>query len=402
MRLQARATNDFLRLNAVVKPFITSISKVRNAIWGYSPTIAPQVFSDIVRDARNLLPLLVFNIEYEISNPGFKKFTLRHKKIQKLVKNIASAKTPEDLLSILQNASSKSKDVYDKFKSHLKEYELSIRFLDSEIETISHINGFRVFFQTEPDFDWVDSKSSSFDTDPAKVEAVLSQVTRRLKMVGLGAFANGTVFAYPSETLPSSARTSRNSLAAYRPATDTLLVAFSHDVPEIINNVLHEIGHRVYFKFLGSVGRVTWRSYFEGREKSDVVDQIGVLWESFVKKTNDEKCSSFFSSEIKSLNPNHPLYMAFYKFRGVICKDDADENRAMYRKKRKETKSDYARFLENKGNFKFFEDAVTGYSASSPEEAFAEAFGYALFKGPRFLPERLLIALKSALPDLKI
>jgi hypothetical protein len=179
-------------------------------------------------------------------------------------------------------------------------------------------------------------------------------------------------------------------------------VAFSHDVPEIINTVLHEIGHRVYFKFLGSVGRVTWRSYFEGREKSDVVNQIGALWESFVKKTNDEKCSSFFSSEIKSLNPNHPLYMAFYKFRDVICKDDADENRAMYRQKRKETKSDYARFLENKGSFKFFEDAVTGYSAFSPEEAFAEAFGYALSKGPRFLPEGLRIALKSALPDMKI
>lgn len=401
MRLQARATNDFLRLNAVVKPFLTSISKVRNAIWGYSPTIAPQVFSDIVRDAENLLPLLVFSFEYKISNPEFKKFTLRHKKIQKLVQNIASSKTPEDLLSLLKDASSKSKDVYDKLKSHLNEYELTIRFLDSEIETVSHINGFRVLFQTEPDFDWVDSKSSSFDTDPAKVEAVLSQVTRRLKMVGLGAFANGTVFAYPSKTLPSSARSGSKVLAAYRPATDVLLVAFSHDVPKIISTVLHEIGHRVYFKLLGSVGRVTWRSYFEGREKSDVVDQLGALWGSFVKKTNDEKCSRFFSSEIKPLGENHPIYMMFYKYMDVICKDD-NEIRAMYRKKRKETKSDYARFLENKGSFKLFEDAVTGYSATNPEEAFAEAFGYALSKGPRFLPEGLRIALKSALPDMKI
>jgi len=127
--------------------------------------------------------------------------------------------------------------------------------LDVEIEDHMSVGPYSLLLASSPDEEW--------DEERVHVaQVVLERLDRLLQRAGFGRFAGGQVQAYPGGELPPSSHApGPGTLGIYNNSTDTFWMSV-RDVPDTLQTMVHETGHRVYYRDLSSMGRRAWEDFF--------------------------------------------------------------------------------------------------------------------------------------------
>lgn len=334
-------------------------------------------------------------IEFEDSEYGkrVKKKLRKLTNFKKILAAYIKAPTWEKLEPTLKLQGTKSKFPFEKFYGY-KEFVMGfIAAVDSEIEGTLSIENYTVTLVTSPRADW--------DRDSVgRLKEVLARTNRTLASRGLGVVTGGRVFAYPGANLPPSSRRGHSTLASYNIKNDTIQLA-AGDVGETHKTLVHELGHRAYFKVLGSNGRSAWEQFFGSNVKPLNVDKLLSNWQRHWENPKDweaKKYGRYLGYYISSVaDEEEKMWLKL-----VADKVGIEENfQQMTGSPKKGTIPGYDQLLAKKNEVKVFLHPVTAYSGTDAHELFAEVFSLYAVKGPGRIPEIVRHAFGLALPQFK-
>ena len=350
---------------------------------------------DIADASQRLLPFLNLELEWGVtSSPQIKSLLRRCKAYARILSEWAGVQTGAQLSEIMKGQLLKKNKLFTELPALFGDILSFLSAMDTETQDVLTIGNFDVRLQTVAEVDW--SPESV-----AKLKWVLTETQVMLAQAGLASYTGGSIFAFPTEYLPPSARVANGVLAYYQPSTDAFHLSVGKNVRKVLKTFLHEFGHRVYFKSLGSAGRTAWVQFFEAEQGPVAVDQILSLWEQFILDMGGDIYAKTLGSFYHALKKQDPALMPVFEIAidALSLRDHISKSGLSLSKKQPTA---YDQLVAGKDKAKSFLHPVSAYSASSPEEAFAEAFAYALAVGPRALPPMLRAALNAALPRVKM
>jgi len=323
----------------------------------------------------------------------------RAKNFHKMLKAWAGAKTPQQMQEVFLKQTTKSKDAYDKFWDYSKEMLLVLSHFDSEVEETLKIDNYTVSLVTSGRAVW------SRDL-VRKLEEILKRTNQVLKKIGLGTVTGGRVFAYPTDHLTGAGSSRSSSLANYNIPTDQInLAAAGGDVNAVTHSMVHELGHRLYFKVLSGQGRKAWEQFFGDNVQPPDVDKIIRDWEAWANSNSGwateggrgRYISHYYSEAKNKLSDDEMMWLKI-----VLDKADISE-KVDKRRGDVDTKGTPGldQLIAKKGEIKAFLYPVSAYSATNPEELFAEVVADYAYKGPGKVPEIVRDAFSRAAPMVK-
>lgn len=392
----ARLTQNTQQYIAVSTSAVSSFQKLEPMLrfsWAKKP-IPDDLAFDVAESSRRLLPFLAIELESGTTAPSVKAIQRKSKAYARILSQWAGVQTGAQLSEILQGQLAKKPKLFSELFSLLAYIRDFLLALDVETQDVLTVGGFDVKLQTDAEFDW--NRDAA-----AKLKWVLTETQTLLAQAGLNSYIGGSVFAYPTKHLPPSARIHAGVLAYYKPSTDAFHLSAGADARKVLKTFLHEFGHRVYFKSLGSAGRTAWVQFFEAEQGPLAVDQLIELWEQFIAEMSGDVYAKSLGSFFHALKKQDPSLMPVFEL-AIDALDIQDHISKSGLSLQKGQPTAYDQLVAGKDKAKSFLHPVSAYSASSPEEAFAEAFGYALTIGPRALPPMLRAALNAALPQVKM
>ena len=125
-----------------------------------------------------------------------------------------------------------------------------------------------------------------------KVKAVLTKSERYLQQRGLGDLTKGlTVFVFPTAGIPGIP----SANAWYNRKDDTAAIAAGSawfkksSVDRMVQSMVHELGHRAYYRLMGNRNRRSWEAFYEEMQEPPDVDGMIRDWDAFVAEGYDEK-----------------------------------------------------------------------------------------------------------------
>ena len=367
---------------------------------GYLDDVAP----DPVKQERGVRELaeaskhVLQAMQFSFSNPNIdatKHLKTRFKNLTKMIEGWSKALTWAELEPILMSQHTKSKSISEKYWDYTREFVSFVETRDTEHEGTLSVGPWTVSLFTSPRDDWNEEKIG-------KLRHILESTTKILSSMGFGAVSGGTVFAYPSKTLPGASR-SHGAYASYSPSLDMMSLAVDGSVDHVTHALVHESGHRVYFKIMSGNARKEWENFFESESGPPNVDDIIKRWEAFAnQKGNPEaekygRFTPYFGSELRKTDPDMFMWM------GMILDKlpERDEVDRMTGAPKKGTKSGLDILIENRAKIKVFLHPVSIYSGTNPEELFAEIFAAWGTEGPGRVAEIVRDMFKRVLPQLK-
>jgi hypothetical protein len=403
-------TSQAERLDAALDEFRKSLADVSQSMgsrWrrDYKPPDSDKV-NRLVAASKALVPMLSIRTERKDSQDFFNKKILgRVRNFKKIVVKLSEVKSPDEMRDYLESLDTKTKGYWEKIWDYMDNVRSIIRAFDTEKEGSIEAGPWTVRLMSEPYTDW-DRKNSGI------AKAAIGKAARKLKASGLGKAVGGTMHAWPGDWVPPSANGRRGVLASYNFAHDTLNVAVGRgDVDAIYGTMIHELGHRYYYRVMGNRGRAAWKQFFDaGKGKVPDADYIIKTWDILLKRAFNhprmtqkdfesmKTSHGFFDIILKSMPEN-------YKFWGRVLWSRLEVGKLEKLNKRtglprKGSPSAYDIFKDKAREIDVFLKPVTVYSTTDEDELFAETFEAYVTEGPRRIPPVVLMAFKQAVPEL--
>lgn len=408
----AAPTANFVRLKAAldqVKNALMVASRSSVFSFGRSKPVTDEVADTLRRAIDTALPLLDFHFPDPMRQLP-PKLSTRLRNFRKMLTAMRDATNGEALSAVLESMSGKTVDAWKKYLEYQDEALAIVNALDEE-----HLPSLSVGSYTVQPFntgrgDWDDEKR-------ATVKYVLTQGTRLLAEHGLGRYAGGAILAYPTHILPPSAGGGGSALAMYRRTDDIMWMAAAGDPKRVLRSFIHETGHRVYWKFVGNVGRAAWDAYFEGDTGAPDVEAVVRAWEAWasarprstadmgggdVDEWDRVKYGRYLAFWMRHLLKTGQREMAMWT-EIIADKAGVDEKYDTLRDApRKNQVPGLDTIIAKRNEIRAFMTPVTAYSATSAGELFAEAFAHYVVDGPNRLHPRLRAMLRQAVPVMRV
>jgi hypothetical protein len=398
-RFEGRRTEQAERLHALLQSLLDPLAKAERLVpWRDDPGPPPEKgdpFAKRLSDvSKEVLKGLKVTFEDTRKQEKAKHFLTRLKNLVKMITEWANAPTWAELEPVLKSQRTKSKYVRDKYVEYAQEIEGLVDYFDTEHEGTLTVGPWNVSLFTSSRADWDDEVIG-------KLKHVLEETTKVLSSMGVGGAAGGTVFAYPTETLPGAAG-SHSAYASYRMSQDMMFVSAQGAVDHVLHSLVHESGHRVYFRIMTANARDEWKAFFEAESGPPDVDSIIKAWEAYAAKPDWEaqkygKYTAYFGSELSRSDPD-----MFMWFKMIVDKlPEQDKLDPMTGAPKKGTKTGLDILIENRSKIRTFLHPVTTYSGKDADEAFAEVFAIWGLHGPGRVPEIVREMFKKVLPRLR-
>lgn len=405
IRTAADLSRQMKRLDDAVKAFSESLRQLGSAVGGWRPRpIPPGTLSGILSSGQVLYDLLDLQFEDPNQAKALAKYVRRIKNLRKMVGKFKDARSDEELAEVYKSLSSKSKSAWQKFIEYRSEVLSLVGTLDTEPAGQFRLGGMSVAL--------IRTGARGFTSEEIeKAKAVLTKAERYLQQRGLGELTGLTVFIYPTAGIPG--RPSAN--AWYNRKDDTAAIAVGSawfkksSVDRMVQTMVHELGHRAYYRMMSNNGRRMWEAFYEEMQEPPDVNGMIRDWDAFVADAYDEKDrrrrSHFRGSEgwYSALNKQDReaatwLLMAVGNF-------NLDSGEKFDNRHGRPTTSSVPALdalKARKSEIKVFAEPVTAYSSTSAHELFAEAFAHYLAYGPRTLSPRLRGQFQMTLPKMKM
>jgi len=408
-RRVARGTAQYDNLEKASDAFDDAFSTISRALfhpWKGATTTQPEnwnsLLSDFKRTGNTFLNLLDISFENPSWAKALKKYMRRVSNLKKMLQALLVPSDFQAFQETLRSLGTQSKDAWQKYLPYRDEVLALVRNFDAEVEGSVKVGGFRATLMTAPRGDW--------DADTiSQLKSILSLASAKMKRAGLGAFANGHIYAYPQRNIPASAGPGSGSstIGKYRMGTDELFLAIGKNVKEAADILVHELGHRVYFKLMGGRGRSSWVEFYEaGKGAPPNLASTISLWKRWAgnpdmggeyRKENDRRHAMVFYPWLKKQDPGAAQWLQIVlEATGLLKAEKVDSYGRISRSSKPALDE-----LE-KVDVQVFLNPVTAYSATSAEELFAEAFMAAINNGPRTLNPLLRAQFRRALPQAKL
>lgn len=263
----AAPTANYVRLDAALKGVGNALIKAfRSRSWiGPEVNVSDGVAAEIRAAVAVALPLL----DIRMAAPGLKipsKFNNRLRNFRKMLAAMGAAQDGAQMSAVLQGMSGKTTDAWRKFIEYRNEALGIVRNLDDELMDSVDMGPYTVQPYNTGRGEWTEEIWDN-------LRRVLSEGAKLLQKYGMGKYVGGSILAYPSRTLPASTN-NPGALALYRRTDDVMWLALGGSPRRILQSFIHETGHRVYWKFLGSRGKSAWDTYFDGEVGTPDVDAV--------------------------------------------------------------------------------------------------------------------------------
>jgi hypothetical protein len=393
-RFLARLTGQAQRVEVLLADIRKPLSKaVHIAMWGKVDPTREQLAKDLQQASQQAIKELRFEFENPKKQEEAKHYLTRLKNLLKMVAEWAKVSTWAELEPVLKKQGTKSKTAYEKFLEYANEVQGLLSFLDTEHDGTINIGPWTVSLFSSHRADWDDEKMG-------KLHHILRETTKVLSAMGVGGAAGGRVNAYPTSTL-TGATGSHSAFASYRIPVDLMSLAVDGDVKHVLHAVVHESGHRVYFKILSGNARSEWQSFFASESGPPDVDTIIKAWEAYANKPNDWEAqkygryTAYFYNELKKSDPDMSMWLSMITDK-LPERDQLDKITGA---PKKGTKTGLDILIENRSKIKVFLHPVTAYSGTSPEELFAEVFAAYALEGPGRVAEIVRDIFRRVLPQ---
>jgi len=353
-----------------------------------------RIAQDLARESEKLLGALFFEFEDPEYGKRVQKKLRKIANFKKMLMAWSKARTWDALEPILAKQTTKSKDVWEKVWDYRKFVLGVIAALDVEVEETFNFLNYTVTMFTSPRADW----------DANKVEAlkeILQRTNRTMTSRGLGKVTGGRVLAYPGETLPTSARGSGSAMASYKLKDDTIRLAANDDVAKVHLTLVHELGHRAYFRVIGSRGRAAWEQFFGDNVQPFNVDTFLSNWQRHWEQPDGweaEKYGKYLAYYLNSVaDEDEKMWLHLIADKVGI---DEDYDRITGSPKKGKPPG-FDQLMAKKDEVKVFLYPVTAYSGTDAHELFAEVFSLYAVEGPGRVAEIVRHAFRQALPQFK-
>jgi len=396
MQIQAGRTQQGRQLEESVRKLEDVLMPAIKAVLYWSdakPEALEALVPRINAAARNTLQFLKVTFEDVGMNERAKKYHTRFRNLAKLVEGLTQPSSWAEMAAYIKENSGKTKSIREKMYEYSKEIIGFVDWFDTEHETTLQVGKWRVTLLTAAAKDW------NRETVEA-LQYILRKSDRILASKGFGAFSGGAVHAFPTTTVPGGPS---GVLASYRPSTDTMELSVNSDPDRTVQSLVHETGHRVYFKGLPGNARYEWDSFFDAESGTPDVDTLIDLWRNLAEGPNtsgysieERQHTPYFMSYLESADPDKAMWLSIiaHKLPDLMKFD-------MTGAPKRGAKTGLEILIENKSSIKAFLHPVTAYSATNAKELYAETFMAYLTEGPRRVPEIVRVMFQRVTPMLK-
>jgi hypothetical protein len=373
-------------VQANIRPFISYWQKIEKN------SKTEKAAKALAPSASALLKYLEIGFEDEARFQAMKKHRLfrRLTNFKKLVKDYTKVRDFEDAVDLVEKHATKSKTALQKFAEYAEEAVGLVRYFDSEVVDTLKLQDYTVTL--------VNARGKEITRDDVqRLDEALKRTNALLSKAGLGSATGGRLFAYPGTSLGGAAKGSEGGVASYSISKDSLKVAVGASVRELTHSLVHELGHRVYFKALSGNGRTAWEQFFGDNVGDPGLDRMIKDWEAWHAK-----------------NERYRGSLAYYLSEGGVSEQDKMFWNLIYRKFDIVDKIDpYGRVQKTKGpspleqvkakqsEIKVFLMPVSAYSGKDAHELFAEVLAYMLVDGPQKVEPLVRDVFSRAVPSLK-
>lgn len=409
----ASPTANYLRLQAAMKPVTDALMRAMRLSRFSFGKAAPVPEADVAA-LRTAIDAALPMLDLQFPDPGRQlppKLATRLRNFRKMLTRMRDATNGEALVSVFEDMSGKTTDAWQKYMEYRDEALAIVNALDEETLPSVSIGPYTVQPFNTGRGDWDDEKQET-------VRYVLTRGARLLGEHGLGRYVGGSVLAYPTRILPPSAGGGGSALAMYRRTDDIMWIAAAGDPKRVLQSFIHETGHRVYWKFIGNVGRAAWEAYFEEDTGTPDVDAVIRAWEAWASSpsTSTEGMEASDSGDEWDRRV-YGRYLAYWlrhllktgqrdlaMWTEIIADKAgvAEKYDSMRDAPRKGQVPGLDQIIAKRGEIRAYMTPVTAYSATSAGELFAEAFAHYIVDGPNRIHPRLRAVLRQAVPIMRV
>jgi hypothetical protein len=381
---------------------IDAVEKPLRTLTGWSRSGNEEVWTkSLSAAAAELAKALVITAE----NPKLAAVLKKHGRtiinFRKMLNQYAEAPTWEKMSAVLKSQMTKKDNAFYKFIDYKRHVLNVVGGFTTTVESVISVDAFSVSLMTAPQGSDIEWNRDIVE----KMRAALTDTKRRLDRFGMGWLAGGRVFAYPTIRLPQAALGSHGAFANYSPTRDTMSIAANSE--ELLHSVIHELGHRAYFRAIQGRSRTAWLEFWEASQGDPGIEGILKRWEDFAANPPP----GMYQVELKGLR-----YLGHYL--GHLRKAGNETDRLWLNLlgdqlgieekydpvtgyPKKNVKPGLDQLIAKKSQARVFLHPVTAYSGTNAEELFAEVFAELGTKGSSRVAPVLKAAFKMVLPQFR-
>jgi hypothetical protein len=399
--LQSKETQNFVKMEklfeAVDEPLRKAVSMIFYSFVGKEdPSKGESLAPALAKASQEVIDALSFNFENPSIGERFEKLKgARLKNLKKMLSEYTKVKTWDKLQAVLNEQNTKAKNPWQKYIEYRDEALRLIGGLDSEVEGHMDVANYSVVMVTSTRGNWDNETIGA-------IQWVLRQVNSKLSSVGMSSVTGGKVFAYPTSTLPASAYSGANTLAYYNTSDGVMGLAVGREPEKALKSMIHELGHKAYYKVTSVEGRNAWRNFFESNSGAPNVDHIIKDWEAYTQHGDWEakkfgRFAAYYLKHLRKENSDEAMWVSLVVDKLKIEEDFNPNTGAP----KKGIVPGLDQLIAKKGEAKVFLYPVTAYSGTNASELFAETFAHYIIDGPGRIPEIVLDAFHRALPEIR-
>jgi hypothetical protein len=387
---------DMLRIKQVVEDMKKPLSEASYMLFiswkGVNDSsVLDEKAAILSSKSRDLLQLLDFQIESERAQYAYDQLRGKVRNLEKMLKAYAGVRTGEDLVQVLTQQNTKGKTPYDKFRDYADLVTGFVHHFDSKHETTLRVGPYEVVLFSVQGKSW----------DPARVSVlkeVLGRTEKLVRRVGLPQVVGGKVYAFPVPYLPLSVARSK-SLAWYRPKEDTMAMAIGDkpNIDRLVSTMVHETGHRAYFKIMEGRGRTAWHALFDTHqgEPPQIEDMLSE-WEAWAGSDGSRRYLAYYLADVRKRDPKTAMWLTL-----IADSLDIQEAFSPYGTPKKGSEPGLDQIKRRRSEVKVFLYPVTAYSGHSAEELYAEVFARICLEGHNSVEDLVRAAFYGTLPQFK-
>lgn len=392
------------RLQSAVDAFQAPFLELGRSFMGWKreEPVSPGVTSRIKDAAGVLYDALDIQFEDPIQAKKLAQYIRRLQNFRKFVKAYRDVSDTTEMTTLYKSQTSNSKTPWNKFLEYRDEALGLVKTFDSLNTGQINVGGIHVVLL----------RTGKEDFEPETLErlrSVLQKAERSLAQRGLGSLTeNLTIVAHPTPVIPGTAGVN----AYYYPSKDRIHLAAgstwfrTKSVDNVARTLVHEIGHRAFYRIMSSQGRASWLAFFDAMQAPPDVEGMIRAWSIYVAEAPDEKEKrrrSHFSVWYPVLQERDPEAAAWLLMAVDFLGAEKGEKLDNYHGYPTSTSVPALPILTaRKDEVRIFVEPVTAYSATSAGELFAEAFAHYILLGPRALGPMLRDQFQRTLPKMRI
>lgn len=410
--VRAKSTQNVSKMEALVqavsKPLWTASRLVFYAFDKPTKNMDPVALA-LSTAAQELLDAMASIEANGNSKAYFKAFGAKLRNLGKMLKAYVGKTTWAEMEPIITAQGTKSKVPAEKFREYEEILVGILKSTDTEVEGTFRHGGFNIaLINTARGGDWDNERIGA-------LRYIIDASGRALGKIGLGRVLYGTIVAYPAPKLPAAASLGHSTLASYNTVSDDIRLAVDTNPHEVVYSMVHELGHRAYFRMLSGEARKSWETFFHAMETAPDVDGIIAAWERYATGTESPDTdgkpdywavkygawSPYFFEHLRKTGQTELRMWLNIIMTKLKVKEEWDGMRDGPKRTKGNTPG-LEQLKARKGEVKAFMLPITAYSTTSEEELFAEIVSALAVDGPGRIPELVLAEFKKAIPQVKI